>query len=99
MTDQAIVAPVVRAARPNFLTLTPVCILVGIGVAMQRGVHVSVVDATLVLAGALLAHVCVNMLNEYADFRSGLDLITVRTRSVAAAAACPRIPKRPMPHS
>ncbi len=33
----------------------------------------------LVLLGALAAHGAVNALNEYADYRSGLDLRTART--------------------
>jgi len=38
-----------------------------------------VLDAGLVLIGALAAHIAVNLLNEYFDFKSGLDALTTRT--------------------
>lgn len=79
MMDLVASIPVLRAARPNFLSLTPICILIGIGAAIQSHVDVSVADCVLVLIGALMAHISVNLLNEYDDFRSGLDLLTVRT--------------------
>ncbi|MBL6749956.1 MAG: prenyltransferase [Nevskia sp.] len=72
-------AAVLRAARPRFLSLTLACVLVGIGAAVQAHAPVSAAACLLVLAGALLAHASVNLLNEYGDFRSGLDFRTVRT--------------------
>lgn len=66
--------------RPNFLTLTPACIFLGYAASVaDSGFAVSIADAVIVLAGALLAHASVNLLNEYEDFRSGLDFNTVRT--------------------
>jgi len=46
----------------------------------------------LVLIGALLAHISVNMLNEYEDFVSGLDLATVRTPFSGGSGALPAQP-------
>ncbi len=89
----AILLPVLRAARPNFLTLTPVCVLIGIGSALHSGAQVSVAESLLVLVGALLAHVSVNLLNEYDDFRSGLDLITVRTPFSGGSGSLPAHPE------
>jgi 1,4-dihydroxy-2-naphthoate polyprenyltransferase len=91
--DGAIVGPVLRAARPNFLTLTPVCVLIGIGVAIQTEAHVSLADCLLVLCGALLAHISVNLLNEYDDFRSGLDSLTVRTPFSGGSGSLPAHPE------
>jgi 1,4-dihydroxy-2-naphthoate octaprenyltransferase len=47
----------------------------------------------LCLAGALLAHVSVNALNEYMDFNSGLDLATVRTPFSGGSGALPQYPE------
>jgi 1,4-dihydroxy-2-naphthoate octaprenyltransferase len=47
----------------------------------------------LCLLGALLAHISVNALNEYADFRSGLDLATLRTPFSGGSGALPRHPE------
>lgn len=88
-----ILVSVIRAARPNFLTLTLVCVLIGIGAAHQAGVAVSVSDALLVLVGALCAHISVNLLNEYEDFRSGLDLLTVRTSFSGGSGSLPAYPE------
>jgi 1,4-dihydroxy-2-naphthoate polyprenyltransferase len=62
-----------------FLILTPMCILVGISTAMWSGAHVSAVPIILIVIGAVCSHVSVNALNEYHDFKSGLDSRTERT--------------------
>ncbi len=93
LMERTIVGPVLRAARPNFLTLTPVCVLIGIGAALQTHVHVSVAECLLVLLGALLAHISVNLLNEYDDFRSGLDSLTVRTPFSGGSGSLPAHPE------
>lgn len=90
--ERAIAAPVLQAARPNFLTLTPVSVLVGIGAAVHEHVPISVGDCVLVLVGALLAHMSVNLLNEYDDFRSGLDSMTERTQFSGGSGALPKHP-------
>lgn len=90
---RAIVLPVLRATRPTFLSLTPVCVLIGIGAAVQTRTHVSVADSLLVLMGALLAHISVNLLNEYDDFRSGLDALTVRTPFSGGSGSLPAHPE------
>ncbi|MEA3259188.1 MAG: prenyltransferase, partial [Pseudomonadota bacterium] len=45
-----------------------------------------------VLIGGLLAHVAVNLLNEYDDFRSGLDMLTRRTPFSGGSGALPETP-------
>lgn len=65
--------------RVPFLALTVVCVGLGIATARQATGEVAWRYAALALASALAAHVSVNALNEYLDFRSGLDLRTART--------------------
>lgn len=68
-----------KETRPQFLLLTPVCYLVGLGTAsyVVGGFgRIPVGYATLAFIGALFSHVAVNVLNDYFDFRSGLDLKT-----------------------
>ncbi len=67
--------------RPSFLLLVPVCVLVGIATAVYdspthslNGLHFG-----LALLGALLAHISVNVLNEYSDYRTGIDFKTNKT--------------------
>lgn len=70
---------VVGVTRPNFLILTPLSILLGVSSVLLAGQEVDISILLTVLLGAVMAHVSVNALNEYADFRSGLDFKTVRT--------------------
>ncbi len=82
---------VVRASRPNFLLLAPLCAGLGLAVAWQQG-QPALLDTLLVLVGAVLAHAAVNLLNEYDDFISGLDMITDRTPFSGGSGALPQVP-------
>lgn len=83
---------VVRASRPGFLLLAPLCAGLGVTLAWQQGEPPPLLDTLLVLLGALLAHAAVNLLNEYEDFVSGLDLITRRTPYSGGSGALPATP-------
>ena len=65
--------------RVPFLILTPACVLLGVGTAIWTSQHVNTVYAVLALVGAICAHISVNTLNEYFDFKSELDFHTTRT--------------------
>lgn len=87
------ISAVIGAARPRFLSLTLLSVLIGIGATIQQHRPVSADMALLTLLGALLAHGCVNLLNEYHDFRSGLDAITVRTPFSGGSGSLPAHPQ------
>lgn len=82
---------VVRASRPNFLILAPLCAGLGVILAWQQG-EPPMYQALLVVLGALLAHAAVNLLNEYQDFTSGLDTLTQRTPFSGGSGALPERP-------
>ena len=65
--------------RLPFLVLTPVSVLVGVSVALYESYPIHALHLALALVGALLAHIAVNVLNEYFDYQSGVDFKTVRT--------------------
>ncbi len=76
------IAIIFRETRPQFLLLTPMCYLVGLGTASYVLGGLRRLDteyAILAFLGALFSHVAVNVLNDYFDFRSGLDLKTLKT--------------------
>ncbi len=79
--------------RLPFLILTPACVLLGIGVAKWTSGRVSVLHAILALIGAVSAHISVNALNEYFDFKSGLDSRTVPTPFSGGSGTLPRKPE------
>lgn len=84
---------VVRSVRPNFLVLSPLCVFLGAAVAYRLSGHLPWLDLVLVLVGALTAHASVNLLNEYQDFTSGLDAITVKTPFSGGSGALPAHPE------
>lgn len=71
----------IRETRPQFLLLTPACFLVGVSTAVLSGggPGINIGQLLIVLVGAVAAHAAVNVLNDYFDYKSGLDLNTQRT--------------------
>jgi 1,4-dihydroxy-2-naphthoate octaprenyltransferase len=82
----------IKAARLPFLALTPICILYAYSLAQIGHVEVSLSNTFVILVGALAAHLAVNLLNEYQDFQSGLDLITIKTPFSGGSGALPNDP-------
>ncbi|PKN53717.1 MAG: prenyltransferase [Deltaproteobacteria bacterium HGW-Deltaproteobacteria-13] len=80
--------------RPNFLILTPACVLLGIATAFESGASLDPLYIILILTGAVMAHTSVNALNEYFDFKSGLDLITVKTPFSGGTKSLPENPEK-----
>jgi 1,4-dihydroxy-2-naphthoate octaprenyltransferase len=64
--------------RPPFLLLSFVLVFIGTAVAWHGGAF-SAPYFVLAQAGMLLAHIGVNVLNDYFDYKSTLDLRTKRT--------------------
>jgi len=85
---------VLGSMRIPFLTLVPVCVLLGLATALRAGVTVDWFHLVLAFVGALAAHVSVNSLNEYEDFKSGLDLKTERTPFSGGSGTLPANPTR-----
>jgi 1,4-dihydroxy-2-naphthoate octaprenyltransferase len=65
--------------RLPFVVLAPACALMGLGTAYWTTGKVSWVYFTLAVVGGVTAHICVNVFNEYLDFRNALDSRTRRT--------------------
>ena len=64
--------------RPQFLLLSVVLAFLGTCIAWYDGFfHLGY--ALLAFVGLLLAHISVNVLNDYFDYKSGIDLATKRT--------------------
>jgi len=70
---------ILATMRLPFLILTPVCIFLGVSIAIFQGIQVNVSTVILIALAALSSHISVNTLNEYFDFKSGLDAMTQRT--------------------
>ncbi len=76
------------AARANFLVLSLVLAFLGSAVAWHEGFF-HLPYALVAGGGLVLAHASVNILNNYFDFRSGIDLMTERTPFSGGGEALP----------
>lgn len=80
--------------RPQFLLLTVVLVFLGTSIAWHDGsFHLQ--HAVLAFVGLLLAHISVNVLNDYFDYRSGIDLETKRTPFSGGSGILPAATLRP----
>jgi 1,4-dihydroxy-2-naphthoate octaprenyltransferase len=64
--------------RPQFLLLSVVLVLLGTAIARHEGCF-DLLKFVLTMLGLILAHSSVNILNDYFDYKSGIDLETNRT--------------------
>lgn len=79
--------------RVPFLALTPTSVFLGFAGAVWTSGTVDFWYLFLVLIGALSAHISVNALNEYYDFKSGLDLRAKRTPFSGGSGTLPQRPQ------
>ena len=86
------VKTVILSMRVPFLALTFVCVFLGASTVVANQTNISLPMLSLALLGALLAHISVNTLNEYFDFKSGLDLETIKTQFSGGSGALPQNP-------
>lgn len=83
---------ILGSMRLPFLILTPACVLLGIGTAVWTSGSVNAIYVILAFIGAVSAHISVNSLNEYFDFKSGLDFKTKRTPFSGGSGTLPENP-------
>lgn len=79
--------------RVPFLVLAPVCVFLGISTALWTGDSLNALYVVLALVGAVAAHISVNALNEYFDFKSLLDTKTKRTPFSGGSGTLPGKPE------
>ncbi len=79
--------------RLPFLILPPACVLVGVGTALWTQGQVRVLHAVIAFVGAIAAHISVNALNEYFDYKSGLDFRTRPTPFSGGSGTLPTSPE------
>ncbi len=94
MKDNKLFMAIIGPMRLPFLVLVPVCVILGTASAKWTGFQIDLLYLSLAFVGALSAHISVNALNEYDDFKSGLDMITSRTPFSGGSGTLPSMPGR-----
>jgi len=84
---------VLKSSRPSFLILSPICVFLGLSTSLATQSQVNLFILSLIMIGAITAHISVNMLNEYFDFKSGLDFKTEKTAFSGGSGALPDNPE------
>ena len=64
--------------RPQFLILSPILIILGMGMALYNG-EFNTLYLILAVIGLTLLHISVNTLNDYSDYKTGIDFNVSRT--------------------
>jgi 1,4-dihydroxy-2-naphthoate polyprenyltransferase len=64
--------------RPQFLVLSPILVFLGMAMALYNG-QFQLGYVLLSFLGLLLLHISVNTLNDYSDYKTGIDLKVNRT--------------------
>ncbi len=90
-SDPKIIAGIMRLP---FLILPPVCVGLGSGAAVYAGYELNYLYLFLAFVGAMAAHISVNALNEYSDFKSGLDFKTTPTPFSGGSKTLPENPEK-----
>jgi 1,4-dihydroxy-2-naphthoate octaprenyltransferase len=84
---------ILKSTRPPFLILSVVSTLLGAATAFAELGNIALAFVAIVFLAAISAHASVNLLNEYLDFRSGIDLHTERTAFSGGSGGLPRNPQ------
>lgn len=79
--------------RMPFLVLGPACVFLGLSASLWSAGKVNPWYVLLALIGALASHISVNALNEYYDFKSGLDYATQKTPFSGGSGTLPANPQ------
>jgi len=67
-----------RAVRTRFLLASAIAVTNGLAISWAKG-FLHPLYAILTYVGIVCGHISVDLLNDYFDYRSGIDLLTVRT--------------------
>lgn len=68
-----------KLVRFNFLLLAVLCSVAGILIAYFESKSLNYLSAFLTVIGAVLIHMAVNVLNNYFDYKYGVDAVTIKT--------------------
>ena len=78
-----------RVIRVRFLLASVIAVLVGLALNWSQNSSIDYFDAILTFAGVMALHASVDLLNDYWDFKRGIDTQTTRTKMSGGTGVLP----------
>ena len=78
-----------RAIRIRFLLASIIAVSTGLAISWWTGNSIAIFDALLTFLGVLALHASVDLLNDYWDFKRGIDSETVKTKLSGGSGVLP----------
>ena len=78
-----------RAIRIRFLLASIIAVSTGLAISWWTGNSIAIFDAILTFLGVLALHASVDLLNDYWDFKRGIDSKTVKTKMSGGSGVLP----------
>ena len=78
-----------RVIRVRFLLASVVAVSAGLAITWWQTGNITLFDAVLTMAGVLCLHASVDLLNDYWDFKRGIDTTTQRTKMSGGSGVLP----------
>jgi 1,4-dihydroxy-2-naphthoate polyprenyltransferase len=78
-----------RVIRVRFLLASVIAVLVGLALNWSQNFSIDYFNAILTFAGVLALHASVDLLNDYWDFKRGIDTKTTRTKMSGGTGVLP----------
>ena len=78
-----------RVIRVRFLLASIIAVSAGLAITWWNTSSITIFDAILTMCGVLALHASVDLLNDYWDFKRGIDTITHRTKMSGGSGVLP----------
>jgi len=78
-----------RVIRVRFLLASVIAVSVGLAITWWHTSSITIFDAILTMCGVLALHASVDLLNDYWDFKRGIDTTTHRTKMSGGSGVLP----------
>jgi len=79
----------IRVIRIRFLLASVISVSVGLAITWWSTNDITIVDAILTMCGVLALHASVDLLNDFWDFKRGIDTKTHRTKMSGGSGVLP----------
>jgi len=78
-----------RVIRVRFLLASVIAVSVGLALTWRQNSSIDPLDAILIFAGVMALHASVDLLNDFWDFKRGIDTKTIRTKMSGGTGVLP----------